>query len=788
MANNCIFIHLQDAHFMENDFLSRITAIIEENLSNEKFGVSELAGAIGMSRSNLLRKVNKLASLSVSQFISQVRLKNAMDLLRQNSFTVSEVTYKVGFSSTSYFIKCFREYYGYPPGEVGKRDSGEEDSGKSGHPHTLGHFWQELKRRKVVRLITVYAAAAFVILELTDIVAPSLGLPEWTLNLIIILLSTGFLIAVILSWIYDINPKGGLEKTKPVNKLLRKDQPVSSNGWRIASISSFVVIVALVILNIIPPIHRTADLEVPEKSIAVLPFKNDSNDSTNIYFINGLMESILANLQQVEDLRVISRTSVEKYRNNTKTIPEIAQELNVNYFVEGSGQKIGDQIFLNIQLIEARSDKHLWTEQYIKEAKDIFQLQINIAKNIAAEIEAIITPEEEERMNKIPTDDLVAYDYFLKGLDLFYEANHESLIEAITYFEKAIEHDNEFALAYADLAISYSFLDIYQTEKKYTDLVNNYADKALLFDSKLAQSLIAKAFSYMVLEEYKLAVPYLEKALDYNPNSALVINILSDFYTRFFPDTEKYLEYALKGIQLDIAAQDSIDASFIYLHVSNAFMQSGFINEAEKYIEKSLEYDPDNLFSEHLQAYILFAGNSDLQQIKELLIEVLHKDSSRYDIIREIGMICYYMRDYESALTYYKRFIEIKETQNLDIARGENAKIGVVFSKVGLAEESENYFKDFLDYAESDNSIYKHLSLAVYYSYRGDTENALDHMELFSQEDNYPYWYLLFFDIDPLFDNIKDHPEFRKFLNDIDIKFWRNHNQIKASLEEKDLL
>ena len=217
-------------------------------------------------------------------------------------------------------------------------------------------------------------------------------------------------------------------------------------------------------------------------------------------------------------------------------------------------------------------------------------------------------------------------------------------------------------------------------------------------------------------------------------------------------------------------------------------MQSGLVNEAEKYINKSLEYDPENLYTELLRAYIPFARNRDLEQTKELLIKALNRDSSSYDINKEIGLICYYMRDYESAYTYFNKITEIRNAQNLDIDRGENAKIGVVLSEVGLAEESDNYFNDFLDFAENDNSIYKNLSLAVYYSYKGDTEKAIDNMKLFSEQDNYPYWYILFIGIDPLFDNIKDTPEFRKILNDIEVKFWKRQKKIKASLEAKNLL
>ncbi len=214
------------------------------------------------------------------------------------------------------------------------------------------------------------------------------------------------------------------------------------------------------------------------------------------------MESILNHLQKIADLRVISRTSVEKYRNTTKIIPEIAQELGVHYVVEGSGQKIGNQILLNIQLIEARTDRHLWAEQFKREATDIFSLQKEVAKKIADEIQVIITPEEEKRLDEVPTENLEAYDTFLKGLDLFYKGDRESLQQAITYYEKAIELDPEFARAYAGLAIAYYFLDYNQTEKQYAEQINNYADKALLYDAQLPQSLIAKALFYIQQGEY----------------------------------------------------------------------------------------------------------------------------------------------------------------------------------------------------------------------------------------------------------------------------------------------
>lgn len=691
---------MPDSFPIEKDFLGLLTAFIEENISNEQFGVSELADKMNMSRSNLLRKVKKETKLSVSQLISQVRLKRGMEMLRQSSLNVSEVSHEVGFSSTSYFIKCFREFYGYPPGEVGKRDEQELNviPGDS-RPLVMG------ANRKQ-----------------NFFIAGSVGLT--------IALAIGL-------FTYYTLPSSGS-----------------------ASI---------------------------EKSIAVLPFKNDSNDSTNIYLINGLMESTLSNLQQIKNLKVISRTSAEKYRNMSRSIPEMANELNVNYFVEGSGQKIGDQILLNIQLIEGPSDRHLWAKQYRRQAKDIFALQQEIAKNIADEIQVIITPEEERRIEKNPTEDLVAYDLFLKGKDLMTRQGGENLTNAIPYFKKAIEQDGKFALAYAAVAMAYYYLDMFQAEKKYADEISSYADKALLLDSKLAESLVAKAVFYIHKKEYEPAVPYLEKALEYNPNSVLVIGFLTDFYHIYIPNTTKYLEYALKGIRLDIASHDSVTASYNYLRLSHALLQSGFIDEAIKYVDKSLAYNPKNPYSGYLKVWIHFFKDRDFKKAKELLIKELNKDTTRFDIMQEVGKICYLMGDYKTAYKFYKKFIELKENKQLDVYKHEGLKIGIVLSKMGFEEKSKEFIKSFKDFADSDRSIYKHLYLVGYYSHQGDIQKAIEHLTLFSKEDNYVYWILLW-DIDTGIGPIHKHPEFRKVMHDVETKFWARHEEIKVMLEEKDLL
>ncbi|MEJ2585048.1 MAG: helix-turn-helix domain-containing protein [Robiginitalea sp.] len=675
------------------DFIEQAKTVVLQHISDEKFGVAELAEALHMSRSNLLRKTKKLTGLSVSQFIRHLRLDKSMELLRQGDLTVSEISYEVGFGSTSYFIKCFREHYGYPPGEASRRSFDDAPVGP-------GFF-----RRHRVKIL----AGAFTLLVL--VVAGA---------------------------------------------LLTKGPEPSDTGQ--------------------------------EKSIAVLPFKNESGDSTNIYFINGLMESTLNNLQKIEDLRVISRTSAEKYRNTGKTIPEIAGELGVNYFVEGSGQKIGDQVLLHIQLIEAKSDRPLWSEQYNRQVGDIFALQNEVARQIAAAIQAVVTPDELALIEKKPTENLLAYDYYLRGLEPMYAGTREGWEQAIPLFEKAIGEDPQFALAYADIAIAYFFLDQYKREKQYTEEINNYADKALLYDSKSAESLIAKAMYYMQIEDYRLALPHLEKALEYNPNSAAVVQILADYYARIIPDTGKYLEYALKGVQLDIASRDSATNSYTYLHLSNALIQSGFVEESLRYIDKSLAYNPQNPFAPYLKAYILYARDRDLEATTERLSREWKKDTTRLDILQEVGKMHYFQEAYDSAFYYYEKFVRARERAGLEIFPQEDIKIGVVYEKAGHPEIARELFDAYEAYCQKDRSIYKSASTAMKYAQEGDYDKALEQLKVFATQDNYQYWILLFMERDPLIKPLKAHPEYEAVMQKIRDRFWENQRNLRKSLEEKGLL
>ena len=272
---------------------------------------------------------------------------------------------------------------------------------------------------------------------------------------------------------------------------------------------------------------QVSDVTRLEKSVAILPFKNDSKDEENTYFINGLMEEILNNLQKIKDLRVISRTSVEQYRNQTKPIPEIAKELGVNYIVEGSGQKYGNSFRLRTQLIMAEHESHLWGESFqqkITNVEDIFNIQIRIAESIADELKAIISPEEKKLIEKIPAADLEVYDKYLKARSYWNDFTRESLFRAIEYLNSAIEKNPDWAPLYAGLAEVWIWIQQSGWEQPSVagpKIIENL-NKAMELDPDLAEVHYQVAVMAQLVEwDWKKSEKEFLKSLAINPNNPL---------------------------------------------------------------------------------------------------------------------------------------------------------------------------------------------------------------------------------------------------------------------------
>lgn len=689
---------MSDLNPRTDPFLSRVIAAIESHLEDENYGVAELADEMNMNRSTLLRRVRASAGLSVAVFIRQVRLHHAKELLRDPSLTISEVAYQTGFSSSSYFAKCFREAYGYTPSE-----------------------------------------------EVNQV------LPE----------------------------------KPPLSEELTPLAPKATN-WRMPGLLGGSVLAVAVLLFLW---FSTSKKPAPSpKTIAVLPFQNDSPDSSNVYLINGLMAAIIDNLHQIKDLQVTSRTTVERYRGVSRTIPELAEELGVSYFVEGSGQKSGDQILLTLRLIDGQADTLIWSRRYQQESTDIFQLQAEVSTSIAREIEVFISPEEQERIGLPPTENLVAYDHYLKGLEQINQENSEGLLLGISSFEKAIAEDPQFAHPYAYMAISYYFMDLFKEDKKHVEDINSYADKALLLDPSLNESLIGKALYYMQVGQFELAIQFFHKVLDQSPGSGWIHNLLSTIYTFHLPNTEQYLRHAIQGLPYAIAGQDSSTISFAYLHVGNALAQNGFLVEADSFVNKSLSYQSENIFSQMLSISTQMGKNYDLNQAYEQFQALLQKDTNSLSVLQELGKLAYYRRDYEASWGYYSRFLELEKAVGMDVYPGADINIAFALEQLGRPEKAASYKEAYRAYLEGEESIYRDLGYAVYYASVGEREKAMASYEAFAEQEGIQYWIVMFIEDDPIMEPLKDYPVYRAVQKRIRDTFWRQHRKMRKELEASGVI
>ena len=304
------------------------------------------------------------------------------------------------------------------------------------------HIFHELKKRKVFRSCAIYAGASFVILQVCSIVFPALLLPDWSIRLLVILLIIGFPVLILFSWIYDITDKG-IVKTESINK--------SNNDYLLLFLIISITIGGLYLLK-----NNFFQSSINSKSIAVLPFDNYSPNAEDEYLSSGFTEVIIANLAKVKDLMVISRTSVMRYKNTKMSLKDIANELNVAHILEGSIQRTNNKIRVVGQLIEASSDKHVWAETYDASFENIFTIQTNIATEIASALKSQITDSEKSIIQKKETENIQAYEMYLKVKELKRTNFAENITIRKELLNKIMTIDPKFAEVYALMSLEYS--------------------------------------------------------------------------------------------------------------------------------------------------------------------------------------------------------------------------------------------------------------------------------------------------------------------------------------------
>ena len=480
------------------------------------------------------------------------------------------------------------------------------------------NFFAELKRRNVYKVAVAYAVVAWLLLQAASIFLPAFDAPPWVMKIFIIVIIFGFPVALIFSWAFEITPEGiKLESEIEPNKSIarRTGRKIVAVTIALAVVAAGLFVYQFVQRQVGTPLRGVPKTEVgrlgepslpvANKSIAVLPFDNLSRDPDNAYFCEGVQDEILTRLAKVADLKVISRTSTQHFKSAPENLPAIAKQLGVMNIVEGSVQKASDQVRVNVQLINALTDAHLWAETYDRKLTDIFAVESDIAKTIAETLQAKLTGSEKSSIAKVPTANPEAYELYLKGRFFWNKRTGADLRKAIEYFEQAIAKDPNYALAYVGLADSYMLLSSYASVSPVESLPPAKAalKKALELDDSLAEA--HASFGLLATLELDLqhALVDFQRAIELKPNYATAHHWLALGYTTL-AQFDPAISEAKRAIELDpLSLIINADCSWIYFNARR-------YDEAETQARKTLEMD-SRFFLAHyyLGAVLQFKGH-----------------------------------------------------------------------------------------------------------------------------------------------------------------------------------
>jgi TolB-like protein/class 3 adenylate cyclase/tetratricopeptide (TPR) repeat protein len=536
---------------------------------------------------------------------------------------------------------------------------------------------------------------------------------------------------------------------------------------------------------------------VKEKSIAVLPFANESGDEENLYFVNGMMEDIRNNLSKIADLRVISKTTTEKYRDRKLSVNEIGAELGVNYLLEGSVQKQGNQVKIHAQLIEVEIDDHIWTDTYQRDISQVFETQTEIAQIIATELYAFITPEEQEIIETIPTTNLTAYDFYLRARDeqadswLDYR-DKESLEKAIILYRMAIEHDSTYARAYTGLALAYWQKHYWDQffEEDFLDSVLVLTNVALKYDDRLDEAYFVRGAYLSAESEYDKAVIDLEKAIQLNPNYTWAYYYLGDLYCWSLDD---YVE-GLKNLHKAASLGPGLWLPSTLRKLSVTYADLGFKDKAIYYMQEALKIDNDSTNYFNLKAYFEIC-NGDFQAALESYHKNYESDSSNIHTITNLMRCNILLENTQEAYKYALLLIELSE---LDRGAGLTImfRLGYTFWHAGKTEEAKYYFDKQIEYCLESirlNRVYAvnkwaHIDLAAVYAFLGEKEKAYQYLKEFDKRHFETLWSVNVLKHDPLFNNIRNEERFQKFLQSVESKYQKEHERVRVWLAEEGML
>lgn len=452
----------------------------------------------------------------------------------------------------------------------------------------------ELRRRNVLKVAAAYALVSWILIEAGSVLLPTFGAPEWVFKVYVLIVGAGFLVALVIAWIFEVTPEGvKLEKDVDRSASITEQTGQKLNFGLIGLLA--VALAVSVTLNITG--LRKSEVNTG-RSIAVLPFTSRSTDPENLLFTDGIHDDLLISLANIQALKVISRTSVLEYRDTTKNLRDIASELGVDTVLEGAVQRAGNAVRISVQLIDADSDKHLWAKRYDREltAKNIFAIQTEISEEIAAALRTQLTPEEQGRLASVPTENLEAYSLQAAGRNNLYKRRLETLNLARSQFEQAIALDPEYAQAYSGLADSLLLLSINHQSLPRDEVYRQAQvalDKALELDPSSADAYASLGLLKLDIwqqtrsgPEFDEAEAAFRRAIEISPNHARALMWYAGLVGQAGRDEES-IELYRKSLELDPLGRIARS------NLAQAYAQIGRSDEALDEWLASVRINPD---------------------------------------------------------------------------------------------------------------------------------------------------------------------------------------------------
>lgn len=575
----------------------------------------------------------------------------------------------------------------------------------------LKFFFSELKRRNVYKVAITYAIVSWLLAQMAGLAAESFGAPDWVIKMIIVVLLLGFPIALILAWAFEMSPQGMIR----TSSVAANENPYTASRKKPFTSKFFIAfLVALVIGQFVynrywsdreSDISELDSISTSDKSIAVLPFDDMSSGGDTEWFCDGVTEDILTNLAKIKSLRVISRTSTERYRETKLSVPEIAKELGVSYIVEGSVRKHEDNVLITAQLIDA-SDKNMWADNFNEKLDDVFKIQEEVSKKIVQQLKISISPKEEKVLSTEQTNNIEAYQLFLKGRSVANDRSESGLERSIDLYQQAIDIDPDYAGAYAEMANSY-FLLMYE-HVKYDDVINkinSLIEKALEINPNTVRAYSVKADLNRRDGNWEETKVNFEKALALNPNDVTAHHHFANYFmAKPVPDIENTIIHLDIAQELDPFSPSINAAKFRVLIAKNQFEEA----EAHYNKMKFLFREEDNL---EFKIILKTMQNKDWLEAIHVFENAIKENPDESFLYRELGYSYdEILNDDDSWVTYSKIAYQMDSTNATNANSYYNS----------LTEKGD--FKEANDFLQSENyrgllSEKGELEALFYYNY-----------------------------------------------------------------------